>query len=410
MKQINRSEIILFIIVLFGLVSCGGGGDDDSIASSSSSSSSSSNSSNSSSNSSSSSSSGSSSSSNSSSSSSSSSSGGSNNQAGQKFQGVYVADKDYLLVHFVDGEVIFNEDTGSNHAYTTLGFAASDNTVVRYGEALDLSAATSNANWHITSVDDPNYGTTGKTPDHCYRKSKLNGLAQLDWIVARDDYDYDYTMEHWIYLELPSSLVPGNTYTVQIAPATNTDVEEWTFTYDLFNSRSEAVHVNLAGYHPHSAVHAADLYLWMGDGNARDYSSFEGNKVYLYNVNTQQSQEVGEVTFWKNSAGEAQGYNFTQSNVWNIDFTGTYTPGTYRLAVEGVGASQDFVIGDAAVFEPYRVSTLGFFYMRMGQDSLDMTPVPRRPLWIPGQDPQNCKVIVTDMDPYHPDWANGGDR
>jgi hypothetical protein len=96
--------------------------------------------------------------------------------------------------------------------------------------------------------------------------------------------------------------------------------------------------------------------------------------------------------------------------VWNVDFTGTYTPGVYRLAVEGVGASQDFTIDESTVYEPYRVSTLGFFYMRIGQDNLNMTPVPRRPLFIPGQDPAECKVIVTDMDPYHANWSGGGDR
>lgn len=327
--------------------------------------------------------------------------------AGKKFRGVQVVDKDYLMVHFKDGDVIFVDTAQGECPYGKCDKSA-NNRVVSYGEPLNTAEAVLPSNWHISSTDDTAYGASGREPVAGYRKSKMNGMAQMDW--AGSDFAYKHTMEHWIYLQLPSSLVPGKKYTIKISPRTKTDVQSWTFTYDIFESRSEAIHVNLSGYHPRSAVHAADLYIWMGNGGARDYSSFEGNRVYLYNVASKKSQDVGKVSFWKKSSGEAQGYNFTKSNVWNVDFTGTYEPGVYRLAVDGVGASQDFIIGEDALLEPFRVSTLGYFYMRIGQDSLDITPVPRRPLWIPGKDPKDCKVVVTNLDPYHPDWAGGGDR
>jgi hypothetical protein len=319
---------------------------------------------------------------------------------GKKFRGVHVIDKDYLMVDFKDGEVLFVDDAQGPCAYKTCNDPDND-IVVRYGQPLDTAAAQSPASWTITSTDDNSYAN-GVRPVSAYRKSKLNGMAQREWV--NNDYTYDYTVEHHIILKLPSSLKPGSTYTLAISSATNTDVNNATFTYDIYNSRSEAIHVNLSGYHPNSAIHAADLYIWMGDGGARDYSSFEGNKVYLYNVETKDVQEVGQVKFWMANGVDVSGHNLIQSNVWNVDFTGNYTPGVYRLAVEGVGASQDFLISESALFEPFKVSTLGFFYMRIGQDSMDMTPVPRRPLWIPGVDPQNCKVIVTSLHPYHPDW------
>ena len=61
------------------------------------------------------------------------------------------------------------------------------------------------------------------------------------------------------------------------------------------------MHVNLVGYVAASDHKAADLYAWLGNGGARDYSSFEGNTVYLYNVGTGQATPVGIVTFWKPS-------------------------------------------------------------------------------------------------------------
>ena len=44
--------------------------------------------------------------------------------------------------------------------------------------------------------------------------------------------------------------------------------------------------------------------------------------------------------------------------------------------------------------------------MRIGQDNLDMTPFPRRPLFIQDQNPSNCKIYITDMHPYHPNWES----
>ena len=326
---------------------------------------------------------------------------------GQKFRGVHVIDQNVLMIHFMDGEVIFDEITEGDGAYSN-NHELSPGTVVNYGAALDTGAATTADSWRISSSSDTNFGSSGIHPADCFRKSKISGMQQGPWVGS--DYTYETTMEHWIYLELPSPLQQGNSYTVEIDSATNTDVEEYTFTYDIYSSRSEAVHVNLAGYHPSSAIHAADLYHWLGDGGARDYSDFAGNAVYLFNVETETSVEVGEVAFHMDSANEFWDHDLIESGVWTADFTGTYEPGIYRLAIEGVGASQDFVIGESAVYEPFKVSTLGFFYMRIGQDNLDMTPVPRRPLWIPGEDPADCTVVVTDMDPYHPDWSGGGDR
>ena len=59
------------------------------------------------------------------------------------------------------------------------------------------------------------------------------------------------------------------------------------------------MHVNLVGYAPDAAHKAADLYHWMGDGGARDYSSFEGNTVYVYDVTNGAARTRG--------AGDASG-------------------------------------------------------------------------------------------------------
>lgn len=332
------------------------------------------------------------------------------NSGAAKLVDVRVVDKDYLEAYFKDGDVTFVDDGRGSTAFLNLAHDATKSAVVSYGTALNLANAFATASWKIVSPDDAAYGTAGLAPTNCSRKSKLNGMYEGDW--SGSDYVYQHTMEHHIFLNLPGSLVQGKTYTLQISAATNTDSTSKTFTYDIYNSRSEAVHVNLVGYSAAPSIKAADLYAWFGNGGPRDYSSLVGNKVYLVDVATKTPQQVGTVSLWKTSASEAQGYNFTGSNVWKADFTGFNTPGTYRLAVEGVGCSQDFVIADAVYHDPFMVAVRGFFYMRIGQDSAGIRPVPRRPLYIPGKNPANTVVYITTMQPSNAGWSTftSGDK
>jgi hypothetical protein len=322
---------------------------------------------------------------------------------------VKVVDKDYLQVCFKDGDVTFVDDGLGATAFLNLAHDASNNVIVNYGTALNTANAVTPASWKLTSADDASYGTAGQAPANCYRKSKLNGMYEGDW--SGSDFTYQHTMEHSIYLRLPGSLVQGKTYTLQINANTNTDSTSKKFTYDIFSSRSEAVHVNLVGYSTAQTIKAADLYCWLGNGGARDYTSFQGDTVYLYNTATLASQPVGMVAFWKASAGEAQGYNFTMSSVWKADFTGFAAPGTYRLAIQGVGCSQDFKIANDIYHDPFMVNERGYFYMRIGQDSVNTRPVPRRPLFIPGVNPPTTVVYITTMQPTNANWTtfSGGD-
>ncbi len=321
-----------------------------------------------------------------------------------KLDTVKVVDKDYLMIFFKDGIVEFVDD-GGNDSHEENNF------VTRYGDELDAQVAAVAENWLIKSPDDPDFGTSGVHPVQSFRKSKLNGLAQFNWNVSSDDWNYDYTLDHSIFLELPASLKEGKTYTVEIDPATNTDRTSYTFTYSIFTSPTETIHLNIVGFSTDNSIKAADLYMWMGDGGARDYSDFEGNEVYIYDVNTEKSYLVGNVEFHASKAPEAGSHLLIASDVWTADFSVFNAPGTYRLAIEGVGCSEAFEIAGDIYSVPYAVSTLGYFYMRIGQQNPEMAPPPRTPYYIPGVDPPGFKVIVTDFSPYHPDWNSfSGDK
>jgi endoglucanase len=159
---------------------------------------------------------------------------------------VKVIDKEYLMAYFMDGQVNFVDDGKGSCAYQTCN-EASNNNVQRFGAALNTDEAVKTANWVIKSIEDTNF-SGGLNPSACYRKSKLNGMAQMDWSTANNDYIYEYTMEHSVYLKLPYPLVQGKTYTLEINNLTNTDKVSVSLVFDIFSSRSEAIHVNLIGF------------------------------------------------------------------------------------------------------------------------------------------------------------------
>ena len=224
------------------------------------------------------------------------------------------------------------------------------------------------------------------------------------------DHTLTSECDHWLFLQLPQPMKQGCTYEVSIPKGIGADQEKVSVIFDVWNSQSEAIHVNIIGYSPAETIHAADLYQWLGDGGQRDYSSWEGRKVYIYNVKTKKKQNVGTVKFWKSAADAAQEAGkkaLIGTDVWNIDFKGT-TPGRYRLVVEDVGCSMDFDIASDIYFQPYRYSVRGYYYMRLGEpkDPEHVWPVPRQPQFIPETDPKGLTVYKTDLTPWDKEWRD----
>ena len=316
--------------------------------------------------------------------------------AATKVIGLKVIDKDYLMVHFRDGEVHYRDNGTGTSAYLGHSFAEGDDTLLVFGERLKVGEAQKASLWKISSTDDKTFSAT--QPLNVWRKSK----------PMNTDNTLKSELDHWLFLQLPQPMKQGRTYTVTIPKDIGADKESVTVCFDIWNAQSEAVHVNIMGYSPAEALHAADLYQWLGDGGQRDYKAWEGRKVWLYQVNTKKKQSVGTVRFWKQATAadkEAGGKNLIGTDVWNIDFKGA-TPGCYRLVVEDVGCSMDFEIGGEVYYEPYRYSVRGYYYMRLGEpiDPKHVWPVPRQPQFIPETDPKGFTVYKTDFHPWSPGW------
>ena len=321
-------------------------------------------------------------------------------QAGAtRFKSLQVIDKETLVVCFQDGDVRYRDDGTGPSAYLGHSFADGDDTLVVFHPRFTPVEA---GQWIIRSEDDPAFGTVKAAA--AWRKSK-----PMHW-----DHTLTGELDHWIYLRLPKPMQEGCFYTVEIPSATGSDTASAKIQYYYWTRFSEAVHVNILGYSTQEERMAADLYLWLGEGGARDYKSYEGKKVWLLNLDTWHAVRTGEVKFWKpasDSANEAGRKDLTGSDVWNIDFACS-EPGRYRLVVEDVGCSMDFEIRDDIYFQPYRYSVRGYYYMRLQEpaDPAHVQPVPRQPQFTPGVDPEGFVVYKTDLHPWHPDWRkNRGD-
>ena len=306
------------------------------------------------------------------------------------FQGIQVVDREYVCLRFRDGEVRYRDNGEGPSAFLGHTFINGDDTLNTF---LPRFSPTDKG-WVIESMDDMDF-PVGTRPLAVHRRAKPMNI----------DHTFASELDHWVYLRLPKPMKQGCTYTVTIPEESGSDTRQASVTFDIWNCPSEAVHVNILGYAPSETVNAADLYIWLGDGGPRDYSAFEGDKVWLYEPATGKSREVSEVSIWKPqdaSAYEAGGKDLTGSSVWNIDFAAA-DPGTYRLVVEGVGCSMDFRIGEDIYREPFRYSILGYYYMRIGEP-LEGGLTPRQPQFIPGKDPKGFKVYLSELHPWHPEW------
>ena len=256
-----------------------------------------------------------------------------------------VVDKDYVMVHLRDGEVRYRDNGTGPSAFLGHTFVEGDDTLVTFLPRLDGVASVRCEGWRIVSADDAFYAS-GRAPVAVFRKSK----------PMNTDHRLISELDHWLFLKLPRSMQQGTSYKIFLPREAGAGAEPVQVCFDIWNAPSEAVHVNINGYALQEAVKKADLYLWLGDGGPRDYASFEGKKVFLYHPESGRKAEVGKVSFWKPqdaSAFEAGKKDLTGSPVWDVSFR-CNAPGTYRLVVEDVGCSMDFVLSADAYFQPYR--------------------------------------------------------
>lgn len=197
-------------------------------------------------------------------------------------------------------------------------------------------------------------------PKKIYRKTYPNRRTH---VAQRNEL----AMQHEIYLVLPKPLETGHTYIIELGKGSQLR-NPVAFKFDENFLRSEAIHLNLAGYQTGDPK-TAFLSTWMGDGGPLNYAN--DVKFRIIETGTGNSVFEGNIEL-KNPAGQPEikigstHYNYHLTDVYSLDFSEFTTPGQYRVVVPGIGCSFNFEIHDDIWENFTRLNMLGFLHQRSG--------------------------------------------
>lgn len=212
------------------------------------------------------------------------------------------------------------------------------------------------SNYQLTSTIDSDY-STARNPDLIYQKNKPTDMARVG------QWQFQWAQKYTVYLDLPQNLDLGASYQLKLPSSKLGTVN---FTYNPEQMRSEAVHVSQLGFRPDDPAKVGFLSTWLGTGGRLTYGA--GLNFWLINEQTGQKVYNGKVTLSKDATApeDPYGNNYNRTDVYQMDFSSFNTPGNYRLAVEGIGSSFSFTIGNQTWQNAFEVSIEGFYNQRSG--------------------------------------------
>ncbi|TVQ04249.1 MAG: hypothetical protein EA359_07090, partial [Balneolaceae bacterium] len=262
-----------------------------------------------------------------------------------------------LMVHIKDGHI------------ETYGIRQNISNNKVYHDPTNIDNVTYTGNYLITSPDDENY-TGGRNPVNTGRKSKA-------WEYQDQWNPPPYIWQHWIYIELPEAMVQGKNYTISLNNITG-NKDSVSFTFDVNRLRSETVRVNMVGF-PEDGPKVAYLSHWMGDFHTSTHNNGglnlddkSGAECRVLEYESRQAVFTTTITkrMGKNERETASddfpGGNYTNADVWECDFSPFTSPGEYVVAVDGIGHSFPFEIGNDITREAFYYAMKGLFWQRQG--------------------------------------------
>lgn len=202
-------------------------------------------------------------------------------------------------------------------------------------------------------------------PSAVYLKSQP---VKSTWISAVRELE----VKHTVYLKLNQPIQEGKNYEIKFIDVA-TKQESINYTHLPFSVRTEAIHINQAGFRPKDPDKKAFLSIWLGNGGSHTYGT-ELPKFYIIN-SSNNIVYTGNVRLRK-SADEIDDFRFfdsnkSQTNVYVMDFSDFSMEGTFRIVVDGIGCSYDFVISNEHSWkQAFKNSMTGFYNQRSGTETI----------------------------------------
>ena len=264
---------------------------------------------------------------------------------------VSVVEERMIELYLVDGHII--------HYGLRQNWNGRDNMV--FYSPLNPAVADGPENYAITSPDDPDFAVPVR-PVGVDRKSRVVDFNSLD-------LEPKYIFGHWIYLKLPKTFKSNKTYKLEF-PRVADNLPEYVWRHDPVRSLCTALHVNQVGFAPKSPK-VAYLSLWTGTGGGVDYSALVGRPFTVHEYSSGNVIFTGQIK--KRLAGSVpemkineKNRNLSETDVWELDFSGLTQSGEYVVSVDGLGCSYPFEISNDILREPFWYAMKGLFFQRSG--------------------------------------------
>lgn len=220
------------------------------------------------------------------------------------------------------------------------------------------SAAVSSESSYAVTVNGVTY-----TPSQIFQKTTIVESAKSSVLWP------DFIEKHTIHIKLNQPLTEGQTVSVAFNGSTLPPVET-AYTPDTI--RSEAVHVSQIGFDAQDPLKVAFLSTWLGIDHGNDaaqasVSYAPGTAFHVVNSVTGQTVYSGQVELSQALSNTSNfNLNYSQTDVYKMDFSAVTTEGQYHVVVDGVGKSYDFSIGENGWQAAFENSARGMFHQRSG--------------------------------------------
>ena len=176
-----------------------------------------------------------------------------------------------------------------------------------------------------------------------------------------------FILENFLYVQLASPAAEDTTVTV------TSSTDKWPAAFDFStevssNRWSSAIHVNQVGYES-GEKKTGHIGMWLGTLGELEVPTGSGFEVI--DATTGSVTLSGTLTLRTESGfvyPPASGAPHPYQSVYEADFTGLDTPGTYRLKVPGLGASFPFRIATGLDGVFARTYAAGLFHQRSAYD------------------------------------------
>lgn len=225
-------------------------------------------------------------------------------------------------------------------------------------------------------MDEPAFFTIASTDDAAYRSGRqparvTRNLVPLNGKQVRGSHDVDYA--HYCYLEMPSPLVNGKTYSIRLGNG-----KAVTFLYDELASVSRAIKVNQVGYAPDAGRKYAYVGCYLWEFGPMDLSAAKSFRVI--NVATGATALSGELKLRERDPRFRQpdpkpgtapnpnpGERICGEDVYELDLSSLKDTGVFFISIPGVGRSWPFRHSPDVYGEIFYTTMRGFFHQRAAQ-------------------------------------------